>query len=446
MNASEKTKVFEACRAVLRMNDVGTHTQPAPDLYPHQWLWDSCFIAIGIAHYNPQRAAQEIYSLLKGQWQNGMVPHMIFATSKNGGRNHNLDARFWQSKRNQAAPQHIATSGITQPPMIAEACLQISQKMTKQEGQAFLNQVFPRLVAYHQWLYRERDPDKNGVVSLFHPWETGLDNAPKWMEELSLVHSPLWIKTIETLQLDWIIERVFRRDIKRVKSDERMTTINALKLTHVALSLKKQNYETPKILRNPHFIIESLSFNSILIGNNRALTNIAKQLDKEIPEDLLLSFRRSKAGLESLWDAESKEFCHRNYLTGQLTRVEGIARLLPLYSGLISKGQADNIVAELNDHQKFLSNFPVPSVSKSSPHFNPRKYWQGPSWLNTNWLIVKGLELYGYQDEAMYIRQQSIAMVADQGSYEYFQPDTGEGLGAQNFSWTAAVTIDFLKS
>ena len=66
-------------RAVLEHNRRGAWRCPSPELYPHQWLWDSCFVAIGISTFDPQRAAGELMALFRGQWSNGMLPHMIFA-------------------------------------------------------------------------------------------------------------------------------------------------------------------------------------------------------------------------------------------------------------------------------------------------------------------------------------------------------------------------------
>ena len=63
---------------VLRANDMGVYTRPAPRLYPHQWNWDSALIAIGWSHIDEERAQKEILSLFRGQWQNGMIPHILF--------------------------------------------------------------------------------------------------------------------------------------------------------------------------------------------------------------------------------------------------------------------------------------------------------------------------------------------------------------------------------
>ena len=53
-------------------------TKPSTTLYPFQWNWDSGFIAYGYSHYNISRAIEELRSLFKGQWSNGMLPHIVF--------------------------------------------------------------------------------------------------------------------------------------------------------------------------------------------------------------------------------------------------------------------------------------------------------------------------------------------------------------------------------
>ena len=63
---------------ILRKNDMGTWTKAAPDLYPHQWSWDSAFIAIGLSRLDTGRAAGELLTLFDHQWKNGKVPHIVF--------------------------------------------------------------------------------------------------------------------------------------------------------------------------------------------------------------------------------------------------------------------------------------------------------------------------------------------------------------------------------
>jgi glucosylglycerate hydrolase len=54
-------------RRVLRQNAMGDWTRAAPNLYPHQWSWDSAFIAIGLAHLSTRRAARELLALFEHQ-------------------------------------------------------------------------------------------------------------------------------------------------------------------------------------------------------------------------------------------------------------------------------------------------------------------------------------------------------------------------------------------
>jgi hypothetical protein len=105
--------VVDACKAVLAHNDKKLFTLPAEGLYPHQWLWDSCFVAIGLRHIDIDRAQTELTSLLRGQWSNGMLPHMIF----DDALLYTQDRNIWRSQLSVYAPDDVSTSGITQPPV-----------------------------------------------------------------------------------------------------------------------------------------------------------------------------------------------------------------------------------------------------------------------------------------------------------------------------------------
>jgi glycogen debranching enzyme len=92
-----------------------------------------------------------------------------------------------------------------------------------------------------------------------------------------------------------------------------------------------------------------------------------------------------------------------------------------------------------------MTKFPVPSVPTGSAWFSEHRYWQGPTWLNMNWLITDGLRRYGFDDKADKIIASSLEMVKKSGFSEYFSPLNGSPAGAENFSWSAAVILDFLS-
>jgi glycogen debranching enzyme len=154
---------------------------------------------------------------------------------------------------------------------------------------------------------------------------------------------------------------------------------------------------------------------------------------------------KSEKALESLWDEYARGYWSRDFITHRLLKQPSIATLMPLYAGTISKERAEILVRKLEDDKQFGAAYAVPSVPLDSPMFDPDRYWQGPSWLNTNWLIAEGLDNYGYHDHASALRETSLEMVSKSGFAEYFDPNTGEPLGAHNFSWTAALAIDMLK-
>jgi hypothetical protein len=64
--------------------------------------------------------------------------------------------------------------------------------------------------------------------------------------------------------------------------------------------------------------------------------------------------------------------------------------------------------------------------------------------VNVNWFLVRGLEAAGLVAEARQLADLTIDLVSRSGFVEYYEPTTGEPLGARDFSWSAALTIDLL--
>ncbi len=428
-----------AATRLLQSNDQGGYTRPAEGMYPHQGLWDSCFIAIGLRHVDVDRAQTELTSLLRGQWSNGMLPNIIF----NDEARYRRDRSFWRSWVSPYSPDSVATSGITQPPMLAEAVYQVGQKLNIAERRSWYKAMLPAIVGYHQWLYADRDPHQEGLVLQVHPWETGLDNTPPWMTELHEHLMPAWIRLVQKTHADSVIN-LFRRDLKFAAPGERFSTIEILALFDAQRRLRRKLYQTEKILKHGLFAIEDLSFNCILIRANQRLQAMAKTIRHQLPPDLLEDMERSSTALEELWDEYARSYWSRDFITHRLLKQPSIAGLMPLYAGCISKERAALLVRGLEDENRFGTAYPVPSVPADSSVFDPLRYWQGPSWLNTNWLVMQGLREYGYHEHADALAETSLEMVGKSGFAEYFDPNTGEPLGADNFSWTAALILDLL--
>lgn len=435
-----KKALLDACIQVLKKNTRGKHTQPAGGLYPHQWLWDSCFIAIGLRHVDVKRAQTEIESILEGQWANGMVPHMIFQK----GREYRRERNIWQSWVSPYSPDTNMTSGITQPPMLAEAIWKVGQKLPKAERIIWFKKLLPNLIRHHEWLYNERDPHGEGLTLQIHPYETGLDSTPPWLIQLHEHSKPWWIELIEWLRLDRLVNLV-RRDTRHVPPGQRMTNIDALLYWDVIRRFRRKGWDIDKILHRSLFSIEDVSFNSILVRANKRLEDIAKTARVKVPAHLKESFSRTEKGLEGLWDDGDGQYYSRDFITHDLIPEPTIGSLLPLYAGCIPASHVTRLVDLLRDHRLYWTNHPVPSVPLPSRHFNPERYWQGPTWVNTNWLLIDGLRRAGQKERADELKAKTIDMVLKAGPYEYFSPIDGKGLGAAHFSWTAALIIDLLN-
>ena len=438
---NEQPDLVEGATAVLDMNYRGNYTVPAPHLYPHQWLWDSCFIAIGLRHTDIDRAKGELISLKKGQWSNGMIPNMIFAD----GTKYNRERTIWNSAINPNSPDNVATSGITQPPMLAEAIVKVGEKLKKSERRTWYKQMYPALLKYHQWLYTERGPHNEGLVLQIHPWETGLDNTPPWMHEMHAHQLAIWIRTVKKLRLGPVFN-AFRRDTQRIPAAQRIDIIDALGLFSTQRRLRRKGYDIDSILRHSLFSIEDLTFNCIFIRANQHLKAIASFLKEDLPEELTERMNKTEHALEQLWDAYSGQYFSRDFVTHRLIKEPSIATLMPLYAGSLQPDRAKQLVRLLENQHVFGTNYPIASVPISSPWFDSDGYWQGPTWVNTNWLIIDGLKRMGYPDHAAALSETTLDLVKHHGYYEYFDPNTGAPAGASNFSWSAALAIDLNKS
>ncbi|MGH7196615.1 MAG: amylo-alpha-1,6-glucosidase [Candidatus Saccharimonadales bacterium] len=436
MNTAHLT---QKAKEVLTKNDLGGWTRPTEGLYPHQWLWDSCFIAIGKRHIDVERAKEEVRALFKGQWRSGMLPHVIFSEA-NG---YHAGPTLWQSRVSAHAPKNVDTTGISQPPMVAEAVVRIGEMLSPKERLAWYKEIHPELVHYHEWLYRERDPHDEGLVVLVHPWESGLDNTPPWMELLHkyAVSTRVWL--MKNLKMERFVKR-FRRDTALVPAEERISTIDLYAVYDLLKRLRDHHYNDSVIMRKQKLLIVDAVFNSILIRANDHLAHIADELGQQLPKVITQAMKKAPKALETLWDEETGQYYSRDFVSGELIKVSSIATFMPLYAMKLPKARVKKLLEHLHNPETFGADYPIPSTPLDSSYFKPHCYWQGPTWINMNWLIRDGLRRNGEAVEAEKLRQKTLELVEKGGMSEYFSPLTGKAAGAPAFSWTAALTIDLL--
>ncbi len=123
---------------------------PTDRLYPFQWNWDSAFVAMGWATFDEARGFTEVERLLEGQWDDGLVPQIVF---------HAPSDDYFPGPAVWGVQHAPPTSGITQPPVLASAVRRmLGRARDRAAAEARVAAIYPRLVASHRWWQRARDP------------------------------------------------------------------------------------------------------------------------------------------------------------------------------------------------------------------------------------------------------------------------------------------------
>ena len=372
---------------------------PSVERYPFQWFWDSCFHAVVLSRLDPERAEAELRTLLVNQHPDGFVSHVT----------------FWQRERHEAAVADYLIrwrspwlSDSMQPPILAEATAAVARRGG---GLRFLREVLPAVRAFYDWCHRVRDPDGEGLIVVLEPHETGMDQSPSFDAYLG----------VETATPDAFAAAWRSVALKRAEVEQRPEPIKAA----------------------DRFVVADVLVNTLYAENQRVLADLHAQVGDTVGFAELRSRadRTATRVLERCWMAEDADF---HALAGETQApLPGgtVAGLLPVLLAAAPSPVVDGIAARLADRDEFGAAFPVPSVARTHPAFQagPMRdlLWRGPTWINTNWYVARGLRRHGHVALAQRIEDASMALVERSGFREYFNPDTGVGYGARGFAWSA---------
>ncbi|HEX5983498.1 MAG TPA: hypothetical protein VFY69_04760 [Solirubrobacterales bacterium] len=382
-NAAAAAALAEAER-VLRQNWVigrrgdteFSYTEPSPGRYPWQWYWDSCFAAIVWRRFEPARARAELESLLSAQRPDGFVGHTIFWRSHVSL----LRLLFY----NVASRKAHQTETI-QPPLLAWAW-KIAVGDPNEE---------PRIARQVDWLAANRDLEGDGLLWIVQPDESGLDASPKFEEAwgwraVGRIGFPLLVH--RNRRLGW--------DARRIRDAGGPVLCEPLVNTLWSLSLQA-------------------------LGRPSA----------------------TPALVDRLWDERRGLFLDEVQPGGERLQTLTWASLAPLALPDLPEEIGRRLVEEhLLNEREFLTPVAPPSVAVGERGYEPggshgpiRRYWRGPTWINSAWLVWLGLRRLGYEAEAQRLADGVIGAVAREGLREYYDHRDGKGLGARDFAWSALV-------
>ncbi|HEX5594204.1 MAG TPA: hypothetical protein VFX35_12765 [Solirubrobacterales bacterium] len=383
MSERERKAVLAETERVLRQNWVmgernGTrfeYTEPSPGRYPWQWYWDSCFAAIAWRRFQPRRARAELESLLTAQRPDGFVGHTIF------WRSHVSGARLLFY--NVTSRRSFQTETI-QPPLLAWAW-RIAVGDPSEE---------PRIAAQAEWLQANRDLDGDGLLWIVQPDESGLDASPKF--------EPVWgWRANGRIGFPLLVHRNRRHgwNARRLRAAGEPVLCEVLVNTLWSLSLQA-------------------------LGRPSA----------------------TPALVERLWD-ERRGLFFDEATPGGRVAVNTWASLAPLALPDLPEAIGRRLVEEhLLKESEFWTPVAPPSVAANERGYEPgggrgpvRRYWRGPTWVNSAWMVWLGLRRLGYDQEAQRLAHGVIGAVAREGLREYYDPRDGTGMGARDFAWSALI-------
>ena len=233
---------------------------------------------------------------------------------------------------------------VSQPPLLAWTAWEVGQATGDAD---FPARLYEGLAGYVEWFFRERDRNHNGLLE----WWKDEDNTLCHCGESGLDNSPRF----DQPGLD----------------------------DHVDLSC-------------------------MIVNELDHLARIAPRLKREDEAAQWQRRSRELAALinERMWDEETG-FYYDLRADGELLKLRTCVGFLPMWAGIASPERCARLVEHLRDPCEFGTAFPVPTVAADEPSFSD-DMWRGPTWINLNYLIWRGLQRGGFADDARALREVTL--------------------------------------
>ena len=412
-------RLIKVAKKTLINNRKLNYTLPTnTKLYPAQWNWDSAFIALGYSNFNLNYSFKEIETLVSGQWNDGMIPHILF---------HVKDLSYTPNYKAWNCGKKISSSGITQPPILASILRIIieRQKFSKKEIKKYQALIL-KIKKYFKWFIKYRDPKRTGLISILHPWESGYDN------------SPLWDKPMSKIKIDSKLEYK-RKDNQIVNKNQRPLKIDYDRYVTIKNHFRQMKYDPKKLFYKSKFNVVDVGFNSLFLKALKDLNFLLGLIGKKNS-----SFKKyillNESKLIKLFNLKKMKFKNKDLKNNTEIEIPSITNFFMLYADLNNNQINTQLIKSLKKYYKNDKYF-FPSISSNHKSFEDKRYWRGPVWINCNWIIYQGLKNKDKKFSEI-IRKQTINLIEKQKFREYYSSKTGLGLGAKNFSWSAALYLD----
>lgn len=326
-----------------------------------------------------------------GVWLNDILYHALMASLFDVGlARENLAAVVAHATAEGNLPCLVtgrdAWVDRSQPPIGGFILWQIFARTGARE---LLDLALAPLIANHEWWWRKRDGNANGLVEYgTSPVGSGLYRGTKLAakDESSMDNSPV--------------------------HDE--ATLNTKSWT---------------------LDCEDVGLNSLLALDGETLAALARATgDEKTAKRLESRAQALKARIaDRLWDGKRRVFANRLW-SGAFVRSLAPTSFYPLLAGAASAEQAAAMVETLRDPRKFGGTWMLPSVTRDDPAFADNVYWRGRVWPPLNFLVYYGLRRAGFDAEA--------AALADNGYRLFMGEWTRHRRCPENYNAVTGVATD----
>lgn len=408
-------RLRDEAERVFRLNEVEDgevyYHMPSCHHYPSLFAWDSCFHAVAMTRLDPERAARELETLMAQVEEGGRLPHEVLLPNRYSHR----WMRGLQTKLVRWEYDGRGASFMIDPPVFGYAALRVFQATGDLE---WLRGIWKNLVLAMDYLFRERALGCDGLICIFHPWESGTDMSPQFF-------SLMGIDGRRGLKDSW---RAY------------------LKPTALYVYNFRRGWDPAELLKAERFVARDLTVNSLAIRSCLSLSRLASELGSsdQAEKYACLASRLARAMDELCWD--EREGLYFPLVGGEnpvQVKVPTAASLLPLFGGLCEAGKAKRLVEEhLLNQREFWQDHGVPFNPHDRlvgvPEWREDHLWSGHCiWINFCWMLCLGLLEHEYVEEARALAARVIRMVLREGFFEFYDSRTGQGKRIRDFCWPA---------
>jgi glycogen debranching enzyme len=202
---------------------------------------------------------------------------------------------------------------------------------------------------------------------------------------------------------------------------------------------------------------EGPDLNSMLVMEAKSLAQMAALLGhhEEAEKWSADAQNRSKLINGTMWDKANGFYYNvtRNdqsfsYRHPDDLKIKEIIGFLPLWAGISDTDQTSKLVSTMTNPDEFWRPFGVPTLSAKDSYYNPIGYWNGPVWVQWNYLLFRGLLDHGYKKEAEELAMKVLDnmiwhLKQDHVFWEFYSPDDREAGWNKTYIW-AGVAARFM--